>query len=318
MGLLFIGATGSIGTGVLPIISSVIAGIPFFVRGNIKQCVYLEKGVVTTFTLEEFLSGKHPLVQRALLRISYIIYLANPRFIPHSQTMMLSSYRVNFLDLARVINTIKKGSKDHTVNLLYASTGSVYSSSVSDLKRECDSVCADDTYQASKLLGEAICALESKFNRTRLRCTSLRIFHVFKDFQEKGFIYQLVSRISQGKPIILDGPSGKIITPTSVTLVAHSILDLLDYKGVLPAVINLCGSVRTSMRQLSSQISELCGLRLSGFEIIGKEEFFVGDNTLLRTLLTRETVERYFDMPLSLESSIYTTAILIKSKKDSR
>ena len=131
--------------------------------------------------------------------------------------------------------------------------------------------------------------------------TSLRIFHVFKDYQEKGFIYQLVSRISRGQTIVLEGESGKSITPTSINMIAHSIVDLIKYKGTLPNVINICGNLRVSMRELSIKIAEVCNYKLSGFEVIGEDEFLVGDNRLLKGLLRTETIEKYFDTPISLD-----------------
>ena len=311
MGLLLIGATGSIGRGILPIISPIFAGIPYLVRGNIMQCVYLEGGCVSTFTLDDFFKGKCPAVRRALLRLTDVLYLANPRSLSQRKAAMLSSYRINFIELARTISIINKNCKAHIVNLLYASTGSVYSSRCSDLKKECDFVSADDAYQASKLLGEEICALENKYSMSRLQCTSLRIFHVFKDYQEKGFIYQLVSRISRGQTIVLEGESGKSITPTSINMIAHSIVDLIKYKGTLPNIINICGNLRVSMRELSIKIAEVCNYKLSGFEVIGEDEFLVGDNRLLKGLLRTETIEKYFDTPISLDSSICSTATMV-------
>jgi len=314
MGLLLIGATGSIGRGILPIVSPILAGVPYLVRWNIMQCVYLEWGYVSTFTLEDFFGGKSPEVRKVLSSLTDVLYLANPRPIIQTRLDTLTRYRVNFIELQSTISCINKNCKARIVNLLYASTGSLYSSTCPDLKKENSFVSADNLYEASKLVGEAICALENRCRTSMLRCTSLRIFHVFKDTQEKGFIYQLVNNIYNGQLITLEGEHGKSITPTSIQMVAHSFLDLVTYKGILPNVINICGDLQVTMRELSMKIASLCKFQLSGFEVIGKEEFVVGDNKLLKRLLRRETIDKYFNAPMSFDTCIRSTARVVHSE----
>jgi nucleoside-diphosphate-sugar epimerase len=184
-------------------------------------------------------------------------------------------YRVNAASTADLL-TWAHGSG--VARFVYASTGSVYGHGA-DAFPEDAPLAPPDFYALTKAHGEAVVAAFAGLVETAI----LRPFALFGPGQSGRLVPRLVERVTAGEPV---HPGPVRLNPLYVDDATEAVTRLLD--GAAPAVLNLAGDDRVSVRELAGAIGEAVG-REPVFEDVSEsgERVLVGDNSRLRALLGR-------------------------------
>ncbi len=157
---------------------------------------------------------------------------------------------INVVSTARLLDlAIARGAK----KFILASTGSVYPG-IPDLQRESIEVSPMDAYPVSKYASELI----TRPYAGLLQVVILRFFFPYGPTQTNMFLPSIVSRISTGEPVTLQGDEeGLVFCPGYVDDVADVILRSLsdDVEGLF----NVASPESITLRKASEMIGEQIG-----------------------------------------------------------
>jgi UDP-glucose 4-epimerase len=147
---------------------------------------------------------------------------------------------IELLEWSR-INNIKK--------FIFTSTGNVYKNSLKRLDEK--SPCLPDSmYAASKLSSEYFVEMYSSFFRTII----LRPFGIYGKEQKHGLFFEIIRRVNEKRPIILDSGKGLEITPIHVSDASKAIIYLVNnYRSTSNhLLLNLASHERTNVKRIAN------------------------------------------------------------------
>ncbi len=255
MRCLVFGATGLIGSHLIPLIS--------------KEYTVLTVGVHKNNTYQIDL-GKEWKADLFPERIDNIIYLAQSLKFRDFPNAAEEIFWVNNLSLLKALDYARRA---RARSFIYTSSGGVYekSNEVYEENAPLNPQGSLGFYIGTKMCGEIIANNYTPF----MNIVVLRPFIVYGPGQRKEMLIpRLVERVNNGLPIHLVGKEGVKINPTFVEDAAQAVKQAMELKE--SRTINVGGPEILSMRQIGEQIGQALGKSALFEEKEGSEEIMAG------------------------------------------
>lgn len=179
---------------------------------------------------------------------------------------------IELLEWSRV-NKVKK--------FVFTSTGNVYQESHKKLTEE--SLCLPNSmYAASKLSSEYFVEMYSMFFRTLI----LRPFGIYGSQQKHGLFFEIIKRVKDCDPIILDKGIGLEITPIHVSDASQAIIYLTNNHNSSKnhLLLNLASNEKTNVKRIADIASNYLGQMPIFVENNILNKSFIADVTLLKNM----------------------------------
>ncbi|MDP9067836.1 MAG: NAD(P)-dependent oxidoreductase [Actinomycetota bacterium] len=190
-------------------------------------------------------------------------------------------FDVNLRSTAQLLDA---SSRAGVRRFVFASTGAVYRPSDNPLREEDELEDPPSSYYvAAKRAAELLVGTYSALIPT----TILRFFFVYGRKQREDMLLpRLVSMVSEGRPVLLQGDDGIRLNPIHVSDAAAAVVGALDLTG--DHLMNVAGSETVSIRELACAIATALG-RVPTFERLdgGSTGNLVADISRMSALLTR-------------------------------
>jgi len=165
---------------------------------------------------------------------------------------------------------------------IFASSGSVYGPSATPVRERdrFDVTEPKQFYSAAKLAAELLLGSYASL----LHVVILRLFVPYGDGEASDMLIpQLVRRVREGEPILLDGKDGLQINPVAVSDVAETIHRCIGLRA--SAVLNVAGPEVLTLRQVGHDIGTVVGREPRFEHRAGEAQMLVGDTGSLRGAL---------------------------------
>lgn len=236
-------------------------------------------------------------------KIDCILYLAQSKMFRLFPEECLDVVMVNVLSAVKfakwaIDNNVKK--------FIYASTGGVFTNiALKDLPVKENSVINANEkigfYASSKLSAEMLLRNFSDFFET---FAIIRPFFVYGPGQDKSMLIpRLIQSIISSNEIILNGDNGIRLNPIYVTDAVKAISNILDLKGEY--IFNISGEEIVTLKELCFLIKEIIN-KEPIFKIVTDSQYdLIGDNTLMKKMLTIPTVSLYEGLKKLIEVDFY-------------
>lgn len=187
-------------------------------------------------------------------KIDAVVHLAQSRFFRDFPQKADHIFEVNVASTQALLQVASERGCQHFIN---ASTGGVYDAADAPFMEEHAHVSGKNLamYPASKLCGELLVnAYAGLFN-----VVNLRFFFIYGRGQhESMLIPRLVSSVSQGVPITLQGDSGLLLNPVHASDAARAVVAALGLEG--KHAINVAGKDVVTLRQVGEWIGRELGI----------------------------------------------------------
>lgn len=186
-----------------------------------------------------------------------VIHLAALAGVRPSLENPLLYQRVNVEGTYRVLELARRHGVKH---VLFGSSSSVYGFRSTVPFSETDDVSRPASpYAATKIAGEAACAVTSHIYGTRILC--LRFFTVYGPRQRPDLaIRKFATLMSEGRPIPLFGNGQTMRDYTHIDDVVDGVMSALEYDRTEFEIINLGGQVPVALTDLVEILSRTIGV----------------------------------------------------------
>jgi UDP-glucose 4-epimerase len=215
-------------------------------------------------------------------KMDVVIHLAQSTLYREFPEHANDIYTVNLVSTMKLLDySINAGVK----KFVLASTGGIYKSQPSPITENSEIIAPADIgfYFATKLSSEIFSSSYRNFFEVNI----LRLFFMYGVNQRLGmFLPSLISKISTGDAVSLNGPSGIFINPIHVSKAAEAIRRIIEINA--PKTLNIAGNQTLSIREISEAIGNILEIQ-PNFKVLDPTDNLVADTTSLKTLVGEPT-----------------------------
>lgn len=206
-------------------------------------------------------------------KVDAVVHLAQSRHFREFPNAMEDIFAVNTHSTMRLAEYARKAGANC---FIFASTGGVYAPSKTKLV-ETDTIAPSNFYASTKYAAELLISNFKPF----MRIVILRFFFVYGPRQRNMLIPNLVARVKQGLPIVIEGNPGLSINPIYVEDAIKVFGPLLSrpFEGVF----NVAGDETISMTELVGEIASIYGREpVIEYRESSQSARLLGDNTRMK------------------------------------
>jgi UDP-glucose 4-epimerase len=227
--------------------------------------------------------------------VDAIVHLAARPSVPRSIDDPVASHEANTVGTLRVLEAARASDRD--VQVIVASSSSVYGSNPTLPKHEGLATLPVSPYAASKLATEQYTLAWQK--SYGMRTLAFRFFNVFGPRQAPGHAYAavvpaFVYAALRGEPLTVHGDGTQTRDFTYVGTVSDVIVDALRRGVSHDTPVNLAFGTRTSLLEVIDRLSTMIDLPIERRHVAtraGDVPHSQADNSLLRSLFTIDPVD---------------------------
>jgi UDP-glucose 4-epimerase len=238
MKLLLTGATGFLGSALLPLLASRADVFALHRPGTDPAPAHGVSWIAQDLT--------HPLTDALPDRIDAVLHLAQSRRYRDLPDGAPDVIAVNVLATTRLLDYCRRAGGS---TFAFASSGAVAGPGPAP-RTEDDRCQPGDLYGLSKAAAEQVV----EHYRSHFRAHALRYFFIYGPGQRGMLVPRICDQIARGRPVVLAGPDGTSINPVYIEDAALATLAALELDA--SATVNIAGPETITLRELAGILGQ--------------------------------------------------------------